>query len=71
MKSIIGSKKQDFSCVFVAYQPQLKPQGGNKGGGYKLELSLSESEWEQVKELNNPSLQAMLLTVAIVGYKVK
>jgi hypothetical protein len=71
MTSNNGSKPPDFECVFVAYQPILKPQGGNKGGGYKLELTLSESEWDAVKDINNPVLQGMVLTVGIVGKMVK
>jgi|WetSurSiteA1Bulk_404760.scaffolds.fasta_scaffold01123_16 hypothetical protein len=72
MKSKDGLKVvADFQCAFVAYQPHLIPLGSSKGGGYKLEILLSDSEWEEVKELNNPRLQAMIFTVAIVGQKVK
>ena len=65
------SVEPEFQTSFTAYQPKLKPLGGNQGGGYRLEMTLSESEWDAVKDINNPKLQSMHFTVAIVGQTVK
>ena len=61
----------DFQTSFTAYQPKLKPLSSAQGGGYRLELSLSESEWEQVKDINDPKLQGMHFVVGIVGKRVR
>ena len=63
--------RPDFVTSFTAYQPKLRPMGGNQGGGYKIELSISESEWNKVKDINDPKLQAMHFQVALVGVNVK
>jgi len=60
-----------FQTSFTAYQPKLKPLSSAQGGGYKIELSISENEWDAVKDINNPKLQSMHFLVALVGTKVE
>jgi hypothetical protein len=58
-----------FSTVFLAYHPQLKPQGGFQGGGFQLTLDIPETEWQQIKELNDPQLNSYEFVVKLKGTK--
>jgi len=50
---------------FVAYEPMLRPLGKSTGGGFRLTLEIPESEYQQIKDLNDPSLQNTTLIVEI------
>lgn len=52
---------------FIGYNPTLVPLGGSQGGGFKLTILLSESEWEKIKEINNPRNQELIFTVQMAG----
>lgn len=42
---------------FIAYNPSLRPLSSTQGGGFTLSVEISENEWPNIKELNNPSLK--------------
>ncbi len=60
-----------FETKFTAYKPAIKPLGLIHGGGFKLEMVLSETEWSAVKDLNDPQLSQMLFEVTIKGSAIK
>lgn len=60
-----------FATYFTGYQPQVKPLGQAQGGGFRVSFSVSDSDWNNISELNNPALQMMLFTVVIKGSHVK
>jgi hypothetical protein len=47
----------------------LKPQGGFQGGGFQLTLDIPETEWQQIKELNDPQLNSYEFVVKLKGTK--
>jgi len=53
--------------TFRAYSPSVK-QG--TGGGFSLALDIPETEWESIKELNNPALQKYEFSVALIGKRI-
>jgi hypothetical protein len=66
-----GLKNYEFVTKFTAFSPKLRQMGANQGGGYKLELELSESEWDAVRDINDPALQKYHFTVILAGEPVK
>jgi len=50
---------------FSAYNPVIKVLPDTQGGGYKLELEISESEWENIKEINSPVNKGQQFTVTL------
>ena len=60
-----------FGTYFTGYQPQVKPLGQAQGGGFRVSFNVSDSDWNNIAELNNPALQQMLFTVVIKGFTVK
>jgi hypothetical protein len=57
--------KKENKYVFIAYEPMLKPLGKSLGGGFRLTLEIPESEYPQIKDLNDPSLKNYTLVVEI------
>ena len=60
-----------FSTYFVGYQPRLKPLGASQGGGFRVSFNVSESDWNSLRDLNDPKLQQMMFQVVIKGYQIK
>ena len=57
--------------VFTAYSPQVKPLGNAQGGGFRVTLDVSETDWDRIKDLNSPTAQQMLFTVLLQGENIK
>jgi len=61
----MSTQKTDTIATFIGFDPMLKPLGKNAGGGFSFSIEIPESEYENVKELNNPSLKSFNLRVDI------
>lgn len=60
-------KPEPVTFQFIGYNPVVVPMGGSQGGGFKLTMLLSDSEWENIKEINSPRNQGLVFQVALVG----
>jgi hypothetical protein len=49
--------------TFSAYSPIVKKQ--KVGGGFKVEVEVSEDQYEMIKDLNSPRLDGIILKVTI------
>ena len=49
--------------TFSAYSPIVKKQ--RVGGGFKVEVEVSEDQYENIKDLNNPKLDGVILKITI------
>ena len=65
------SKDVSRKFAFIAYSPKATPLPGSQGGGFKVTMSVSEDQWERIKELNDPTLGQLIFSVALVGQVVK
>lgn len=50
---------------FQAFEPIVKPMGRASGGGFRLQVEIPETEFEKIKELNDPRLKNNILRVKI------
>jgi hypothetical protein len=56
---------------FKGYNPQLKPLGLHKGGGFTVSFEVPETEWVNIKDLNNPTNQQKEFTITLKGKIIK
>lgn len=63
----VEQAEDSVTVTFRAYSPSVK-QG--TGGGFSLALDIPETEWESIKELNNPALQKYEFSVALIGKRI-
>lgn len=49
----------------IAYSPLVRPLGQSSGGGFRLSLDMSDTEWQAVKDINGAEWQNVPLTVII------
>lgn len=58
-------KTEKDEIVFEAYEPLLKPLGMNQGGGFRLQVDISESDYKNIIRLLDPKLKNTTLLVKI------
>ena len=56
---------------FTAYEPQVRPLGSTHGGGYVITLQVSEDQWPNIKEINDPINKEKLFKVILKGSIIK
>lgn len=55
---------------FLAYEPTLKPLSGAQGGGFVVTFQVPESEWDKIKNINDPVNKLVEFTVELKGEKI-
>lgn len=58
-----------YTAEFKGYSPTLKPLGANQGGGFVVSFEVPESEWKNVKDINDPSLNELEFDITIIGHE--
>lgn len=64
-----GDMTKNVLATFIGYDCEVKKHGSAKGGGYLFTIECSDSEWEQLKEINSPSLSNRLVRVVLIAQK--
>ena len=57
--------KDKIISKFIAYDPMLKPLSRNTGGGFRFSVEVTEDQYEQIKDLNDPLLKNSTLLIEI------
>lgn len=52
---------------FQAYDLRLLPLPDSQGGGFRLTMDISEDQYEEIKDINDPKLKGQVMVVEITN----